>query len=327
MIDAKHGDTVFVIGDSGKRRYHTFVTGTVSGVQYPIPLMSSLYEDKPGFPLAMTYGIIGSFSPGDSGSAVMNTDGYVIGMITVSSGDLIHCVTMKELSKAYEKIREKITLDFVGCTSHESALLGKLYWGGTSGKSRMEMYSISTAIQTPYFAVAHNGPQAHAFTFYTLWWEVFPYNDDLKEDSTQCMCELGSFTDIIQDQDGNERCGCADDACRKKEFYHKRSGEDNDRRWAIYKQTDTHYVPNQVSVEMINDLVKEIGYWQKNAQQKSEQEDEMISKYKTHVSIAITVAICAGLGLLTCLYQLYNRYKDTQRMLNEEIRRNRELTE
>ena len=311
----KQGDTVFVIGDLGKRRYHTFATGTVSDVRYPTSLMSYIYKDKRGLPEAMTYGITGSFSHGDSGSAVMSTDGYVIGMISAKAGDIFRCVTMTELSKAYEKIRENMKPKFVGCTSHKSTLLGKLYWGGTSGKSRIEMYSIATAIQTPYFAVAHNGSEAHAFTFFALWWDIFPQSNHLKEDSTQCMCKLGSFTDIIHDQDGIERCGCADDACRKKKFYHKRSGEDNDRRWAIYKLTNTHYVPNQVFIAMMNDLVKEIEYW--TPQQRDGHENRRISNYEINLGYGTIVALLVCLGFGIIISKLYKERND----LKEQITR------
>jgi hypothetical protein len=65
--------------------------------------------------------------------------------------------------------------------------------------------------------VAHDGLAAHAFTFRALWWEILPGNDDMKEDASQCVCNMTSFTDgqhLERPEDGKVMCGCSENACR-----------------------------------------------------------------------------------------------------------------
>ena len=77
---------------------------------------------------------------------------------------------------------------------------------------------VFNAMDARYFAVAHDVSKTFAFTFDALWWEVLPGNDKMKEDVSQCLCEVNSFTDgyvLKATNDGMVMCGCLDNSCWK----------------------------------------------------------------------------------------------------------------
>ena len=122
----------------------------------------------------------------------------------------------------------------------------------------------ATAMNAQYFAVAHEGEAAHAFTFHALWWEIFTGNDHMKEDLSQCLCEANSFIDddvLENTEEGKVMCGCVGYFCWRKTNYNSRFGEDNDRRWAIYKTMNGkignsgHYVLSKELLAVMYDIV------------------------------------------------------------------------
>ncbi len=237
------GESIILVGDSDMRRPHSFVDGSLSDTNFTVPLMMAYYKiDKDIAPTTRVHGLTGNLNSGDSGSAVMDITGKVIGMTSTLVKDLNYCVTMEEVSKAYQQILNTSSPRFVGCTAYKSALVGRnTYSIGTIGKSIKTMNALATAMNTQYFAVAHDDLElAHAFTFHTLWWDIVPEDDDMEEYDTQCLCEMNSFIDaeVLEPTEGGKvMCGCAENACRRNPFYQKRFGEDYDRRWAIYIHT------------------------------------------------------------------------------------------
>ena len=353
------GETILVIGDSAKRRPHSFVDGKLSDANFTVSLMSLNYKqldkDIAATPfVSRVHGLIGSVYLGDSGSAVMDISGNVIGMIVAKHGDLNYCVTMEEISKARVKILDTLMPRFVACTAHESALLGRTYWGDRSGKSINEMNALATATNAQYFAVAHDGMKAHAFTFHALWWEILPGDDDMKEDASQCICEMTSFTDgqfLRRTKDGKVMCGCSENSCRRNPAYQKRFGEDNDRRWAVYKRMSRnpdksrHYIPSEESLALMKNIAGEITYWKRQEdivrrekeklvssvddiahanyywKQKADilriEKEKLVSEYKSIIAIVIAVAICVASSFVSLAICLYNHWKNTIRMLKK----------
>ena len=187
-----------------------------------------------------------------------------------------------------------------------------------SGKSIHDMNAIATALNVRYFAVAHDGVQAHAFTFYSLLWEVSAEKYVDFEDKSECLCETNSFTDgrILQRRkESKEMCGCSENACRRKESYKRKFGEDNDRRWAVYervsksKETSEHYVTKEsLAITAIQDLTKKIDYWKEKAVTRLEEikscelmANEIrneIKNYQTFLAIVIAVLLCLGVACI-----------------------------
>ena len=322
------GETILVIGDSAKRRPHSFVDGKLSDTNFTVSLTSLNYKqldkDIAATPfVSRVHGLIGSVYLGDSGSAVMDRSGNVIGMIVGMYGDLVYCVTTDEISKAREQILDTKSPSFVACTARESALLGRRYWGDRSGKSINEMNALATAVNAQYFAIAHDGLEAHAFTFHVLWWEILPENDYIMEDASQCRCEMTSFTDgkqhLERTVDGKVMCGCSENACRRNSYYQRRFGEDNDRRWAVYKRVSRsldsrYYVPSKESRASMEDIGGEIDYWKQKVEILSIEKENLVSEYKLRIGIAIAVAICVASSLVICLYK---RWKNAERLLEK----------
>ena len=123
--------------------------------------------------LTNLHGLFGSFNHGDSGGAIINTSGKVIGMTLPLAirGNLNTCLTKAELLKVYEQALElPPSVDYFGCTAHESAFLAREYWGEGSGTNILEMNAIARSTNAQYFAIAHDEfGGAHAFTFHVLW--------------------------------------------------------------------------------------------------------------------------------------------------------------
>ena len=183
-------ETILVIGGSAERGHHSFIDGRLSSTNFTSSLASQIYKRPDKVTEATTFvsrvhGLTDSF--GNSGSAVMDKSGKVIGMILAINVNRNLCVTMEEISKAYEQILDTSAPRFVACTAHESALLGRTHWAGKSGKSINEMNALATAMDAQYFAVAHDDLEADAFTFHALWWEILPGNDDMKEDASRSV--------------------------------------------------------------------------------------------------------------------------------------------
>ncbi len=349
------GESVVIVGDSTKRRPHSFVDGRLSDTNFTYPLMTLFYQlDKDVATATRVHGLTGSVNLGDSGSAVMDITGKVIGMISAMVGDLNYCVTMEEISKAHQQILDTLSPRFVACTARESALLGRTsYWGGMSGKSIKEMNALAIAMNTHYFAVAHDGLQAHAFMFHTLWWDILPGNNYMKEHPSQCLCEMNSFIDaevLEPTKEGKVMCGCAENACRRNRCYQKRFGEDNDRRWAIYErmnknpEQNVHYVPSKESlasmkdiageitywkkkvdilerekeglVSLKNDAVYQIHYWKEKANNLRIEKAGLVSEYKSYMAIGIAVAVCICFSMASSAIGLYKQWKNILRMLN-----------
>jgi cell division protein FtsL len=283
-----------------------------------------LYEQGNGVKATTrVHGLTGVANEGDSGSPVMDATGKVIGMISAGLRDLNLCITMEEVSKAKKHILNRLIPLPVGCTAHESALLGRVYWGERSGKSIVEMDALATAMNAQYFAVAHDGveahAEAHAFTFHVLWWEIFLGSEHLKENISQCLCKANSFIDshhALHTKDGLQvACGCSENACRNKNSYRKRFGEDNDRRWAIYKAMNSksgengHYVPSKESIA--GTLDKEM--------------EEFKSEYKLNSGVVIAVVIavvciCATIVIIW-LKEATRKLEETTRKLEETTRK------
>ena len=319
------GESVIIIGDSAGRRFHSFIDGRLSDTNFTMSLKLDIYKNlKSDVKTTRVHGLTGSFNRGDSGSAVMNVAGKVMGMMSGSNGDLHFCITMDEILKAKEQILNTLTPRYVGCTAHESVLLGREYWGERSGKSIMEMNALASAMNAQYFAIAHEGAEAHAFTFHILWWEILLGNDHMKEDLSQCLCEANSFIDDDvpeHTEEGKVMCGCAGNFCRNKTNYHRRSGEDNDRRWAIYKtmnrkiENSGYYEPSKESLASMENIAGEINYWKKKTNILEEEMERLKSEHHFYYGVGIAVILCVGTSVVIWLY---NRWQSTVRLLKEE---------
>ena len=327
ISDVNEGETVLIIGDSAKRLLHSFADGKLSYTNTIDCLACESYSqidatDKTFF--TRVHGLTGSINRGDSGSAVLDTSGKVIGMTLAIRGDLKMCLTMTELLKAYEQALElPRSVDYVGCTAHESAFLARKYWGEGSGKSILEMNSLARATNAQYFALAHDEfGGAHAFTFRVLWWQVLPGNDYMIEDASQCLGD-DSFTDghLLEHTNGKVYRGCVDNACRRNPNYYKRDGEDNDRRWAIFKRKgEGKYVPSDISLAIMENIAGESDYWQKKAGKLSEEKEDIAFEHQWYISVVNTVSIFVVSAVLVVFYILYTRFKNAENMLKEANR-------
>ena len=280
----------------------------------------------------------------------MDKSGKVIGMILAINVEHNLCVTMEEISKAYEQILDTSTPRFVACTSHESAFLGRTHWAGKSGRSINEMNALATAMDAQYFAVAHDGLATHAFTFHSLWWEILPGNDDMKEDASQCICYTTFFTDGQRLERGTVMCGCSENTCRRNRLYEKKFGEDNDRRWAVYKITrnsdkNRQYIPSEESLHVMKDIAHEIDYWKQKVKYSRKEKEKLVSLLKNitqkadilttekeqlelYITIGIAVAVCVVPIFAIYLYWMNNeqkRLKNSQRRLREQLSQQEEL--
>ena len=222
---------------------------------------------------------------------------------------------------------------YVGCTAHESALLGRKYWGERSGMSLKKMNALATAMNAQYFAVAHEGEAAHAFTFHALWWEIFTGNDHMKEDLSQCLCEANSFIDddvLENTEEGKVMCGCAGNFCWRKTNYNSRFGEDNDRRWAIYKTMNGkignsgHFVPSKESLAVMEDIAGEINYWKKKTNILEEEMERFKSENQSYYGVGIAVILFVGTSVVIWLY---NRWQSAVCMFETANTENEELRE
>ena len=328
ISDVNEGETVLIIGDSAKRLLHSFADGKLSytnTIDCPACRTYSQIDTTDKTFFTKVHGLTGSMNRGDSGSAVLDTSGKVIGMTLAIRGDLKMCLTMTELLKAYEQALElPRSVDYVGCTAHESAFLARKYWGEGSGKSILEMNALARATNAQYFALAHDEfGGAHAFTFHTLWWKIFPGNDHVIEDTAQCLGD-DSFTDghLLEHTNGKVYCGCADNACRRNPNYYRRHGEDNDRRWAIFKRNEKggYYEPSDISVAMMENIAGEIYYWQKKSGKLSEEKEDIASEHQWYKSVVNTVSIFVISAVLVVFYILYTRFKNAKNMLKEANR-------
>ena len=327
------GESVIIIGDSAGRRLHSFDDGKLSDTNYTYSFVSPSNKELKTA-TTRVHGITGNFNRGDSGCAVMDAAGKVIGMLSGALRDLKLCVTMDEILKAKEQISNTWNPPrFVACTAHESALLGREYWGERYGKSIMEMNALAVAMNTQYFAVAHESAEAHAFTFHALWWEILLGNDHMKEDLSQCLCEANSFIehDVLEHtKEGKVMCGCANNLCRNKQFYHRRIGEDNDRRWAIYKTMNRkignsgYFKPSSESLAVMEDIAGEINYWKKKTNILEEEMERFKSENQSYYGVGIAVILCVGTSVVIWLY---NRWQSAVRMLETANTENEELRE
>lgn len=262
----------------------------------------------------------------DAGSPVLDISGKVIGMTLATSGDPRTCLTTAELLKAYEQRLKIPFVDYVGCTAHESAFLARTYWSGRSGKSILEMNSLARATNAQYFAVAHDEfGEAHAFTFHALWWEIFPEKDYMIEDDAQCFRDGSCFTDGVllgYMNEGKFHCGCVDNGCRRNRYYWARHGEDNERRWAIFKRRGEgkYYVPSDISLAMMENIDDETDYWQKKARELSERKEDDESKCqrdKDTMNIVTTVLICLLVTLVLICFKFYYSMKEAENQLQQ----------
>ena len=186
------------------------------------------------------------------------------------------------------------------------------------------MNSLARATNAQYFALAHDEfDEAHAFTFHALWWEIFPGKDYMIEDAAQCLGD-GSFTDgylLERTNEGELPCGCADNACRRNPNYYKRDGEDNDRRWAIFKRKEKgKYVPSDISVAMMKNIAGESDYWQKKAGKLNEEKEDIALEYQQCKDINIimnTVSICVVLTLVSIIGIFYHRWKKAENKVEQ----------
>ena len=195
------------------------------------------------------------------------------------------------------------------------------------------MNALAAAMNSQYFAVAHEGAEAHAFTFHVLWWEILMGNDNMKEDLSQCLCEANSFIehDVLEHtKEGKVMCGCADNSCRNKQFYHRRIGEDNDRRWAIYKTMNRkignseHFKPSGESIAMMENIAGEINYWKKKTNILEEEMEQFKSEQHWYYGARVAVILC--IGTIVVIW-LYNRLRSTERMLEKASTECEELKE
>lgn len=192
------------------------------------------------------------------------------------------------------------------------------------------MNALARTTNAQYFALAHDEfGGVHAFTLHVLWWEIFPGQDYMIEDAAQCLGD-DSFTDgyLLERTNDKVYCGCADSACRRKPNYYKRDGEDNDRRWAIFKRKrEGKYVPSDISVAMMENIAGELDYWQKKAGELSEEKEDVRSKCQWYKSVENGVSICVVSTLLVSIYVLYNRWKTAKNMLEEANREHDRLVD
>ena len=80
--------------------------------------------------------------------------------------------------------------------------------------------------------------------------------------------------------EGKFHCGCVDHGCRRDLYYYARLGEDNDRRWAVFKRrgVDKYYVPSDISLAMMENIDDETDYWLRKAREMSKGKEDEESK-------------------------------------------------
>ena len=308
------GESILMISDSAKRRRNSFINGKLSDTNFTLPLMHIAYKhflQKDNAPKTWVHALTGTVRLGDSGSAVMDSSSNVIGMISAGEGDINYCVAMEEIYKAWTEILNMLSPRFVGCTAYETAFLGRKFWGVNPGKSIKEMSALATAMDARYFAVAHDVSKTYAFTFDALWWEVLPGNDKMKEDVSQCLCEVNSFTDgyvLKATSDGMVACGCLDNSCWKNPKYEKRIDIHNDRRWAIYETVNVglekngHYVPSKKCQASMKDIADRITYWKEKVdvlEDELKKDVKSGSKHQSYIAVVIAV-LCLIVGIIFC---------------------------
>jgi hypothetical protein len=126
--------------------------------------------------------------------------------------------------------------------------------------------------------------------------------------------------------------------------YEKRFGEDNDRRWAVYKITrnsdkNRQYIPSEESLHVMKDIAHEIDYWKQKVKNSRKEKEKLVSllknitqkadilttekeQLKFYIGIAMTVCVIAM--TLCCINvkheREYKRLKNSQHMLQMKQR-------
>ena len=138
ISDVDAGETVLVIGDLAKRRRHSFADGKLSYTNTTDCLACLTYKQIDATDKTFStrvHGLTGSFNRADSGSAVLDTSGKVIGMTLNIREDHKVCLSMTELSKAYKQRLKIPFVDYFGCMAHESAFLARPIGKESQGKA------------------------------------------------------------------------------------------------------------------------------------------------------------------------------------------------
>lgn len=106
----------------------------------------------------------------------------------------------------------------MGCVGSESALVDRVYNGGSTGANyNLALHHAKTS-RKKYFAIARGGTDGHAFAFSSL---------DVSKGGL--LSGGGCERPCVDLED--KICGCMDDACTGA----KPRGEEHNRRWAVYE--------------------------------------------------------------------------------------------
>ncbi len=121
--------------------------------------------------------------------------------------------------------RTKRSATYVGCFNRENFFEGEgsKYIGGQSGSSYHGMIQEAVKHKMAYFAVASTGDYGHSFVFRKMV-DGSPKAGNVPNNDCRKPCA----------DDEARPCGCADDYCDTP----IPEGEENNRRWAVYKIDD-----------------------------------------------------------------------------------------
>ena len=270
----KNGEQVITIGNLNRSALEKNMHGTVEDKDVKVSLMSMSYTIQDKHTAITKFGTTavqiktGDAREGDSGSAILDEYGKVVAMVSAGEKDTVTIrtdilgVPLQNIQEASKQILNASLPYTVGCSADVSAFLGGIYWGNTSGNSINEMIALATAANAPYFAVAHDGHGiAHGYTFLVLRWEELDGDDEMKEDSKECLCETNPFEEgdlVGPHEEGMVMCGCTENTCNKRKYYEKNGGKGKERRWAIYKRLGgTYYVPSEESLTLLKEVAGE----------------------------------------------------------------------
>ncbi len=114
----------------------------------------------------------------------------------------------------------KATAAYVGCFTRENFFEDAKYIGGYSGSSYHTMINEAVKHKMSYFAFASTGIEGHSFVFKKFKGGA-PRTGNVPDDDCKQACS----------DDPSKACGCADYMCHSP----IPEGEENNRRWAVYK--------------------------------------------------------------------------------------------
>ena len=316
------GEEIYTIGDASARLKHSFIAGHVS-----LPDVNKQFGSFFGRKHALHM----QGNRGDSGGAVLDRDGHVVGLWSHLEGDLGFASTGVALKNATIRLLRERTPEFVCCTAHESVFLGRQYWPDPYGRSLISMMSLARNSKSAYLAVASGGlgGGSHGFTFQHLWTEPLRMAKTVEEIAD---CKKITFS-------GNLPAGCSDNQCGNLTL---RDGETNQRRWAVYKRREHDMGGALVGQEpIVNDLIRELEITmagktdlihelettvQLKTEQITSQWDSMERKLKETKHFHGLMGVCGGLlvaTILTKIVKIIDTMQTTDPTTNNDNRRSR----